>query len=90
MRFNRWLFPEAINDVDRLRKNHPQDADLILALAEWIVAQLAEDAHLKGEQMELPDGTTYRRWAVGPLVVIFRVLQLEDRTAVIEGFSPAS
>jgi hypothetical protein len=60
--------------------------------AEWIIEQLAEDAHLKGDLRNGGNGSTqsYRRWAVGPIVGIFRVLPLDDRTVVIEGFTPNS
>jgi hypothetical protein len=76
----------------RLCQNHPQSAIAISLNAEWIIEQLAEDAHLKGDLRSGGNGSTqsYRRWAVGPIVGIFRVLPLDDRTVVVEGFTPNS
>jgi hypothetical protein len=91
MRFNRWVLKAAMKDIERLCSNHPQSAAAIRILVDWIIEQLAEDAHLKGETQPFPDGKkTYKRWAVGPIVVIFSVLPLPDRTVVIEGFAPSS
>jgi hypothetical protein len=89
MRYNRWLLKDALRDVERLCTNHPDSAAAIRVLADWIIEQLAEDAHLKGQTLPFPDGKkTYKRWAVGPIVVIFSVMPLPDCTVVIEGFTP--
>jgi len=66
----------------------PAHSDIRI-LGDWIIEQLAEDTHVKGETQPFPDGKkTYKRWAVGPIVVIFSVLPLPDQTVVIEGFAP--
>ncbi len=56
MRFNRWVLKAAMKDIERLCSNHPQSAAAIRILVDWIIEQLAEDAHLKGETQPFPDG----------------------------------
>jgi hypothetical protein len=89
MRFNRWLRKGPAQDIKRMCANRPESAALIDMLATWAIDQLAEDPHLKGETRTSPDGKiTYKRWVVGPITVIFRLLPEADQTVVIEGFVP--
>jgi hypothetical protein len=88
MRYNRWVRTEAKRDIDRVCANHPESADLIRKLADWIIDQLAVDPGKKGETLESPDGKlTYARWSVGPVTVVFTLLPGPDRTVIVDGFT---
>ena len=89
MRYNRWVRKQAWRDVARICANHPELADLILKLADWIIDELADDPKKKGDTRTSPDGKlTYGRWSVGPIAVIFTVMPDPDQTVTIDGFIP--
>ena len=89
MRYNRWVRKGAKRDIERICTNHPEMAVLIRPLADWMIAQLAENPKERGELLNSQNVTIqFRRWTVGPLTVIFRMMPDEDQTVIIVGFVP--